>query len=70
MQVKHYYSEALQETIRFRVTTRAARTIDKYGSLDAYLTGMRPRNLDSDLALHFRAKILEARAAQASEGAL
>ena len=46
IQTKHFDSELLgRERMRFKVTTRALRTIKKYGSLDNYLLGVRTKFL-------------------------
>ena len=39
VQFKTLYSEVLDESIKFHVTTAALRTIDKFGGLDNYLLG-------------------------------
>lgn len=44
-----FYSEALNETIRLRVTTHALRTVEKRGGLDEFLLKARNTTLSSDL---------------------
>ncbi len=39
LQHANLHSDALRRTIRIRVTTRALRTVQKRGGLDAYLIG-------------------------------
>jgi large subunit ribosomal protein L28 len=44
--MKHFDSELLgRERMRFKVTTRALKTIKKYGGLDNYLLGVRTKFL-------------------------
>jgi len=46
IQTKHFDSELLgRERMRFKVTTRALKTIKKYGGLDKYLLGVRTKLL-------------------------
>lgn len=46
IQTKHFDSELLgRERMRFKVTTRALRTIKKHGGLDNYLLGVRTKFL-------------------------
>ena len=46
IQTKHFDSELLgRERMRFKVTTRALKTIKKYGGLDNYLLGVRTKFL-------------------------
>ncbi|CAE6535188.1 unnamed protein product [Rhizoctonia solani] len=39
VQTKRLFSETLGHHVQLKVTTRALRTIDKYGGLDGYLLG-------------------------------
>lgn len=58
-------SDALGQPIRLKLSTRAIRSIEKNGGLDAYLLGTANRNL-TDEALRLKRKIRKATAAQAS----
>lgn len=40
VQTKRLYSDTLGHNVKLKVTTRALRTIDKYGGLDGYLLGV------------------------------
>ena len=42
---KSFYSPTLKRTLRFKVSTRALRTIDKWGGIDAYLMKCKPSSL-------------------------
>ena len=44
------YSEALQQTVRFRATVYAIRSVEHRGGLDTFLK----KSHDSDLSLHAR----------------
>mmetsp|Transcript_9137 Transcript_9137/g.21676 ORF Transcript_9137/g.21676 Transcript_9137/m.21676 type:complete len:132 (-) Transcript_9137:49-444(-) len=55
------YSETLDRRIRVRVTAHALRCIDQAGGLDNYLTQTRPDKLGSEVALKWRARILQTR---------
>ena len=44
------YSEALQQTVRFRATAYAIRSVEHRGGLDTFLK----KSHDSDLSLHAR----------------
>mmetsp|Transcript_13445 Transcript_13445/g.53426 ORF Transcript_13445/g.53426 Transcript_13445/m.53426 type:complete len:150 (-) Transcript_13445:30-479(-) len=58
---KTYYSDLLDASFKIPVTTRAMRTIDKYGGLDNYILQSKEKRLqDSDFAMNLR-KALEER---------
>ncbi|KAF9037411.1 hypothetical protein BDZ89DRAFT_982679 [Hymenopellis radicata] len=60
VQNKRLFSEALNETIKLKVTARAVKTISKHGGLDNYLLkGSEPKDL-SDEGMRLRVRILEA----------
>lgn len=61
-------SECLGESVRLRVSTRAIRTIEHRGGLDAYLTGTAPTKLPAELR-KLRKRVVEAKAASASPAA-
>lgn len=46
LQEKSFYSDTLGRSIKMRVSTKAMRTIDKYGSLDAFMSGVKNRNTE------------------------
>ncbi len=54
-------SDALGEMVRMRVSTRAIRTIEKNGGLDAFLLGTANRKLTSE-ALRIKRRITKAAA--------
>ena len=54
------YSEALGYHLKTKVTTRALKTIDKYGGLDAYLLNTKIGNL-GETGLAMRERILTAK---------
>jgi large subunit ribosomal protein L28 len=58
------YSELLNRRILFRTTTHVLRIIDKKGGLDNYLLTTPPRELDSEVALKWRAFLLHFREAK------
>lgn len=58
MQNKRLYSEALDEMIRFRVTTAALKWIDKAGGLDRYLLNTPEKKINSDKGLEVKRRIL------------
>lgn len=58
-------SECLGESVRLRVSTRAIRTIEHRGGLDAYLTGTAPTKLPAELR-KLRKRVVEAKTASAS----
>ena len=60
VQKKRLWSEALQDFIRFSVTTHALRCIDKAGGLDKYILQTPPEKLNSATGEAARARILEA----------
>jgi large subunit ribosomal protein L28 len=65
LQVASLLSEALDQTIRMRLTASAIRTVDKRGGLDAFLL----LTADGDLSTEARAikkRVQRARAAKAS----
>ncbi len=49
LQQMSFYSEGLNKSVRLRVTTSAARTIEHKGGLDAYLTGTPAAELSPEL---------------------
>lgn len=62
LQAKSLLSDALGESIRFRVTTSAMRTVEHNGGLDAYLVKT-PNSRLSLEAQRVKRKIIRARAA-------
>lgn len=46
LQEKSLYSEVLGRSISLRLSTNAMRTIDKYGSLDAFMSGVKNRRTE------------------------
>ncbi len=56
-------SDALGEMVRMRVSTRAIRTIEKNGGLDAFLLGTSNRKLTPE-ALRIKRRITKAAAAK------
>jgi len=62
LQSKSLLSDALGETIRFRVTTSAIRTVERQGGLDAYLLNA-PDSVLSLSAQRVKRKVARARAA-------
>ena len=62
LQAKSVLSDALGESIRFRVTTSAMRTVEHNGGLDAYLVKT-PNSRLSLEAQRVKRKIIRARAA-------
>ena len=60
LQEKSLYSDVLGRMVSLRLSTNAMRTIDKYGSLDAYMTGVKNRRTEtfSGSALRIRKEIL------------
>ena len=62
LQSKSLLSDALGETIRFRVTTSAIRTVERQGGLDAYLLNA-PDSVLSLAAQRVKRKLARARAA-------
>ncbi len=65
LQSKSLLSDTLGETIRFRVTTSAIRTVERHGGLDAYLLST-PDSVLSLSAQRTKRKISRARAAAAN----
>ncbi|MBR45319.1 MAG: 50S ribosomal protein L28 [Rhodospirillaceae bacterium] len=65
LQSKSLLSDTLGETIRFRVTTSAIRTVERQGGLDAYLLNA-PDSVLSLSAQRVKRKIARARAAAAA----
>ncbi|MEZ5668394.1 MAG: 50S ribosomal protein L28 [Alphaproteobacteria bacterium] len=57
-------SETLGESVRIRLSTRAIRTVEHRGGLDAYLLGTAPTRLPADLR-KLRKRVEEAKAAGA-----
>ena len=59
IQSKRLYSETLGE-VKLKVTTKALKTIDKYGGLDAYLLGSKTEVL-GDKGMSLRALVRQKR---------
>lgn len=59
LQHAHLHSEALGRRVRLRVTTRALRTVQKRGGLDAYLIGTDDAKLPPE-ALALKRQVLRA----------
>ncbi|KXS10884.1 hypothetical protein M427DRAFT_115476 [Gonapodya prolifera JEL478] len=57
--VKTLYSGLLNSQIKFRVSMRALRTIDKKGGLDVYLLTTPDKLIIDPLALEVKAKVVE-----------
>ena len=47
LQEKSLFSEVLNRMVTLRISTNAMRTIDKYGSLDAYMTTVKNRRTET-----------------------
>lgn len=47
LQEKSLYSEILGRMVTLRLSTNAMRTIDKYGSLDAYMSNIKNRRTEA-----------------------
>lgn len=62
------FSEALGQTVRLKVTTRALRTIEHNGGLDAYLIDTSDRRLTEE-AVRIKRRIQRARAKAGAETA-
>ncbi|KAG7445294.1 uncharacterized protein BT62DRAFT_898076 [Guyanagaster necrorhizus] len=59
VQTKRIFSEALNQSVKLKVTTRALKTIKKHGGLDKYLTrGMKPSELSHE-GMRLRVRILD-----------
>jgi len=67
LQVTSMLSDALGESVRLRLSTRAIRTIEKNGGLDAYLLGMPDAKLPED-AVRLKRRIVKKAAANAAAG--
>ena len=63
-----FFSEALNETVRLRVSTQALRTVEKRGGIDGYLLKARNTTLSSDLR-RLKQRIAAARADIADQAA-
>jgi large subunit ribosomal protein L28 len=59
LQHAHLHSDALRRTVHLRVSTRALRTVQKRGGLDAYLIGSDDTKLPPE-ALVLKRQILRA----------
>lgn len=57
-QRKSLYSEILDKSFKFQVTTTALRSIDKAGGLDRYILQTPPHKLDSDIGEKLRGKMM------------
>lgn len=62
VQSKRLYSEILGTTMKTKVTTRALKTIDKYGGIDGYLLNAKISSL-GDAGLRMREQLLEVKEA-------
>lgn len=60
-QMKSVYSKALDEMLRFRMTTHVMRTIDKWGGIDEYLMRAKDDEIKFPKALEYKRRILEVR---------
>ncbi|KAG8774649.1 39S ribosomal protein L24, mitochondrial [Ceratobasidium sp. 428] len=60
VQNKRLFSETLGHHVQLKVTTRALRTIDKYGGLDGYLVGVNNLKLGEE-GMRLRMMIKEKR---------
>lgn len=65
---QRFYSEALGESVRLRVSAQALRTVEKRGGLDGFLLKARNTELSSDLR-RLKQRIAEARATTADQSA-
>ena len=67
LQEKSLYSEVLNQMVSLRLSTNAMRTIDKYGSLDAYMMNVHNRRTEtfSTNAMRVR-KLIKKKAAEAT----
>ena len=68
LQVTSLLSDALGHSVRLRLTSRAIRTIEKNGGLDAYLAGMSDGRLPDD-ARRLKHRILAAQARKEAKSA-
>ena len=59
LQHAHLHSDALGQSVHIRVTTRALRTVQKRGGLDAYLVGTDDAKLPPE-ALVLKRQVLKA----------
>jgi large subunit ribosomal protein L28 len=59
LQHAHLHSDALRRTVHLRVSTRALRTVQKRGGLDAYLISSDDRKLPPE-ALTLKRQVLKA----------
>ncbi|MGI9436483.1 MAG: 50S ribosomal protein L28 [Geminicoccaceae bacterium] len=67
LQNQRFYSEALGESVRLRVSTQALRTVEKRGGLDGFLLSAKNAELSGDLR---RLKLrIAARTAEKEESA-
>ncbi|KAG9016059.1 39S ribosomal protein L24, mitochondrial [Tulasnella sp. 427] len=62
VQSKRLYSEILGTTMKTKITTRALKTIDKYGGIDGYLMNAKISSL-GDAGLRMREQLLDAKEA-------
>jgi len=63
IQSKHLHSQLLNTTMKIEVTTRALRTIDKYGGLDNYILNTKPRHFrQQTFALELRDRLMAGKA--------
>jgi large subunit ribosomal protein L28 len=65
LQYKSLLSDVLGETVRFRVSTSAIRSVEKRGGLDSYLLDTPDERL-SESAQRLKRKVKKARAASAA----
>lgn len=54
-----FYSDALKRNVPLRISTRALRTVQKYGSIDAYLVKMDDARL-AEAGLRLKRKVKKA----------
>ena len=64
LQATSLYSDALDQTVRIRLSTNALRTVEHRGGLDAFLIKARDRDLPLD-ARRLKKRITKAAAARA-----
>ena len=65
LQANSLYSDTLGETIQFRLSAQALRTIEKHGGVDAYLLGTPNADLGKKARV-LKRRIMKAQAKQAT----
>jgi large subunit ribosomal protein L28 len=65
LQVVSLFSDALGDSIRMRLSTRAIKTVESKGGIDAYLLGIADTKLPED-ALRIKRRIVKAMEAKAA----